>query len=121
MKNQRGFTLIEIMLSIMILTIALIPMAGMFSSAHYGITHGKKATEAMALAQDIMEGQKARHLKNLNIVAVSRTTAELSGFEYSVNVSEPVEKIKDVKVTVYYSLDGAEQTVSLITRMGDWR
>ncbi len=105
----------------MILTIALIPMAGMFSSAHSVLAHGSKATEAMALAQDIMEGQKARHLKNLNIVSISRTPADVEDYDYSVNVSEPVDKIKEVKVTVYYRLDDVEQSVSLMTRMGDWK
>lgn len=120
-KNTKGYTLIEIMLSLFILTVTLIPLVGMLSGAHFSIRHGSASTEAMSLAQEIMEEQKARHLKNLNLVSLSRRETGREGYEYSVQVRELAEKIKEVEVVIYYSLEDAEKSVSLLTRMCDWR
>jgi prepilin-type N-terminal cleavage/methylation domain-containing protein len=120
-KSTKGYTLIEILLSLLILTVALIPLVGMFSGAHFSIKHGSASTEAMSVAQEIMEEQKARHLKNLNLVSLSRRETGREGYEYSVQVREQAAKITEVEVVIYYSLEDAEETVSLLTRMCDWR
>jgi len=122
MRNQRGFTLLEIMIALVILGIALIPMAGMYTTAHFSLKQGSEATEALGLAQQIMEEQKAKYLQKSQIETVPRIISPVrSDCQYAVEVTEESSKVTRIKVTVYYQVKGQERTLSLVTRMGDWK
>lgn len=122
MRNQRGFTLLEIMIAIVILGIALIPMAGMFTTAHLSLKQGSESTEALGLAQQIMEEQKAKYLQESSLTGVTRTDSPIrSDCQYAVEVLDESSRIKSVRVTIYYKVNGQERSLSLVTRMGDWK
>ncbi|MDO9528841.1 MAG: prepilin-type N-terminal cleavage/methylation domain-containing protein, partial [Syntrophales bacterium] len=53
--NNNGFTLIEIMIAIFILTVALLGLAGVTVSVINGNAFSKEITTATTLAQDKME------------------------------------------------------------------
>ena len=120
MRDQRGFTLLEIMIAIVILGIALIPMAGMFTTAHLSLKQGSEDTQALGVAQEIMEEQKVKHLKQETLANGAGTKGV---FPYSVTVTDvdSEHKIKNVVVIVNYELNGNPRSVSLVTRMGDWK
>ena len=54
-KNQNGFTLIEIMIAVTVLTIGILAIAKMQLSAVKGNSYASGLTEASTLAQDKME------------------------------------------------------------------
>jgi type IV pilus modification protein PilV len=54
-KNERGFTLIEVMVAIVILTIGLISLAGLLTTTMRSTTFGKNTTIANNLAQQELE------------------------------------------------------------------
>ena len=121
MRNQQGFTLLEIVISLLILGIALVPMLGMFSTAHLGLNHGNLSTEALGLAQEIMEDLKLQHLKGIGLdSSPRRAIAGHHDYSYEVHVHSAGSRLKQVKVTVYYSLAGQERSLSLLTKMGEW-
>ena len=59
MKNEAGYSLVEVMVSIIILAIALLPMAGMFDMGINSATAGGKYEKARALANLKMEEAKS--------------------------------------------------------------
>ena len=59
LKNESGYSLIEVMVSIMLLTIAILPMAGMFDMGLTSATKGSSYDKARALANLKMEEAKS--------------------------------------------------------------
>ncbi len=54
-RNEKGFTLLEILVALSILSIGLLGMAGLTTSIIHGNTLSKKVTTATTLGQDRME------------------------------------------------------------------
>ena len=59
LKTEAGYSLVEVMVSIIILAIALLPMAGMFDMGINSATAGGKYEKARALANLKMEEAKS--------------------------------------------------------------
>jgi prepilin-type N-terminal cleavage/methylation domain-containing protein len=59
LKNESGYSLIEVMVSIMLLSIAIIPMAGMFDMGLTSATKGSSYDKARALANLKLEQAKS--------------------------------------------------------------
>ncbi len=55
LKDESGYSLVEVMASIMILTIAIIPMVGMFDMGLNAATRGSNHDKARALAKKQLE------------------------------------------------------------------
>ncbi len=62
-KNQKGFTLIEVMISMLILAIGLLGLAPMMVTTMFGNAFSKDVTSAAFLAQDNLE-----RLKNQSVI-----------------------------------------------------
>jgi prepilin-type N-terminal cleavage/methylation domain-containing protein len=58
LKNEAGFSLVEVMVSIMILAIAILPMVGMFDMGLNTATTGTKYDRARTLANTMLEQAK---------------------------------------------------------------
>lgn len=123
-NKDKGFTLLEIMIAIVILSLAIVPATGMFSTAQFGYKMGSDSTTALGEAQRIMEECRIRRLQGATVENVSRTAIENQpDYYYTVDViEEGGNSLITVRVTVYYPLGGQERELSLVTRMGDaWR
>ena len=59
LKNEAGYSLAEVMVAIMLLTIAIIPMVGMFDAGLKAATEGSNYDKARALAKKQMEIAKS--------------------------------------------------------------
>ncbi len=55
LKNEAGYSLVEVMVAILILAVAIIPMAGMFDAGLKASTQGSNLDQARALANQQME------------------------------------------------------------------
>jgi prepilin-type N-terminal cleavage/methylation domain-containing protein len=81
-KKESGYSLVEVMAAIVILTIAIIPMVGMFDSALRAVSTSGDYGVARACA-----GQKLEQLRSLPYETVSAGlpdgTCEPSGFRYA--------------------------------------
>ena len=64
-RKKRGFTLIEVLIALIILSIALLALAGLMTSSTRNNASGGHLTEAATLAQDTLERLK---LTPLNIL-----------------------------------------------------
>jgi Tfp pilus assembly protein PilV len=88
LKAESGYSLIEVVASIMILTIAILPMVGVFGSGIRGATSSGNYDKARALANLKMEQAKSLSFdsaKNSFPVSPSAPDATNGYYEYTCN------------------------------------
>lgn len=93
--GDEGFTLLELILVVMVATVAIAPLMSMFSNAVYNSVKPVIATEAVFLAQEKIEtiiadaaaqGRGYDYIINSNYPDISNPP-EFSGFSISVTVA----------------------------------
>ena len=110
-KSEPGYSLVEVMVAIVVLTLAILPMVGMFEAALRAATTSGDYDRARACAN-----QKLEHAKSLPYEVVkagpSGGVCEPSGFGYAVStqfVDEDLQNVGDdrglMKVTVTVEWD----------------
>ena len=60
MKNEKGFSLVELLIAIFLLTVGLLAVAGMQTTAINANSFANKLSTATALAQEVMEDLLSR-------------------------------------------------------------
>ena len=119
--NDRGFTIIEVLIAIVILSIALLGMAGLTMGIMAGNDHSKLSTTAVTLAQDKME--EVRRLGYSGIPSTDTTATEnysaISGYPLFKRttvtvVDSPSAGMKTVTVTVYWNSDARSAELKTI-------
>ena len=100
--NNKGFTLIEVLVAMVILSVGLLGTAALITGIINGNKVSNRITTATVLAQDKMEEIKSVGYSN----AVSETRAFLPSpddkYERTVVCDSPVANMKTVTVTVYW-------------------
>jgi prepilin-type N-terminal cleavage/methylation domain-containing protein len=110
--EERGYSLVEVMVSIMILAIAIIPMVGMFDMGLKSATTGSNYDKARALADSNLE--KVRSLP------YSTATATYKPVNAAPTAGTPVScdsGIFDCEVTTTYVNDDLNASSTAINRM----
>ena len=117
-KNQEGFTLMEVMISIIILSVALLALAGLQIISIRGNSFGGTMTEAITLARDKIEDLKRDDWEN---VATGEDTQVARGINYARNWAVQEDMVGQTKeVTVTVSWDNGNHQVSLATTLADY-
>jgi type IV pilus assembly protein PilV len=76
-KNEKGFTLIEVMISMVILAIGILGLAPLMVLSIYSNTYSQDLTRATAVAQDRIEQLKSA--PNFAVVPYTETTNNVDG------------------------------------------
>ncbi len=121
-KNRvQGFTLIELMVALFILSIGLLAMAKMQMSSIQGNAFGGRMTTAVALAQDQMEDLINRSLDPWPVATESEPVSDptLMGVTYSGHevtwTIEPDSPIANVAtLTVVVQWPGGQTPITLV-------
>ncbi len=112
-QRQDGFTLIEVLISISLLTIALLGLCGATVMAMKGNSLSQMSTKATIMAKDKIEG-----LKNLNYAQVA-SGSDIPETNYArqwtVADASPVTDAKTIAVTVSWTWQGLARNVTLTT------
>lgn len=120
--NSNGFTLIEIMIAIFILTVALLGMAAVTVSVINGNAFSKEITTATTLAQDKME-----EIKNLGYSGTpssdTTTTEDYKSItdyptykrDTEIDAASPGANMKTITVTVSWKRGSTTHNVILKT------
>ena len=95
MKSQSGFTLIEMVLVIVIISVASVPLFGLFSRAATSLLINEKTQTAAQLAQEQAEFLLAiRRNQDFDAAELSGNTSEVlsgnyAGFNRSTVITQP--------------------------------
>lgn len=102
--RQSGFTLIEVMFTMLILTIGILAVVGNQYLVINGTTNGNVVTQEMNLAQRYMEqyknSQDPTTLTNQNIVGVNEEGNPGGPYNVSIRVSNPFSSVASRLVRV---------------------
>ena len=113
LRNNKGFTLVEIMIAIFILVIALLGLISVTVMVIKGNSFSKTMTTATTLAKDRME-----QLKNTaygSLAGGTDTAESIYTRTWIVNDNSPAANMKTIAVTVTWSWQGAPHNVPLRT------
>jgi len=121
--GQRGMTMIELMVALMLLSVALIALAASFPYSMYAVVGGGLQTQATALAQAALEDARRTTFANLPLLSSPKATVPgWTGFEREVLVSDytpagscAASSCRKVEVRVWFTSQQGETQTSLIT------
>ncbi len=116
-QNQRGFTLIEIMVAVALLSVGLLGMAGLTVGIMRGNSLSSQVTTATALAQAKMED-----IKRVGYSGATESTEDynsISGYPLyqrvtEVDVESPDPGMKTVTITVLWDSGASSIAVETI-------
>ncbi|MGI9860039.1 prepilin-type N-terminal cleavage/methylation domain-containing protein [Moorella naiadis] len=123
--NNRGLTLIEVLVASVILVAVLAPMLGMFTTAASGYTRAGQETIALNLARARMETCLAAGYDGLdNLAGVNapwQTDPDNAGYEDMITITlyDPLLEVKKLVVQVR-PVNGPAGQVELATLVARW-
>ena len=118
LKNQKGFTLMEVMIAVIILSVALLALAGLQIVSIRGNSFGGTMTEAITLARDKIEDLKRDDWDNV-VAGNHHDDQVVRGITYARNwVVQMVGQTKEVTVTV--SWDNGNHQISMATILAEY-
>ncbi len=117
--HDKGFTLIEVLVSIVILALGLLSLATLASTVMHGNAFGKEMTVATTLAEERMEEVKRLGYANAETAAGTENYGTITNYGdhrrvTSVSASTPAAGMKTVTVTVFWGADAYSVTLSAI-------
>jgi type IV pilus assembly protein PilV len=109
LSGDQGFTLIEIMITLVILSISLIALAGMQVSAIRGNAYSKRLTTAVAIAEQAIEQLKSGTYAAIQSQSAAQVTQSGLNFTRQVTVTDnsPMNNTKTVAVILQWK-DGSK-------------
>jgi type IV pilus assembly protein PilV len=111
-----GFTLIEVMMTLVILSIGLIALASMQISAMRGNSFSRRMTTAASVAEQVLEQVKNTPYNNVQSQSSTQVSASNMTFNSQVSVTNNTPpNAKTVQVTVTWSDRGKSHNLQLAT------
>ncbi|MBN1872500.1 MAG: prepilin-type N-terminal cleavage/methylation domain-containing protein [Candidatus Omnitrophica bacterium] len=117
-KKDAGFTLLEVLIAIIVLTVGAIAVIGAFSEGLFASRTSENMESALHIAQAKLEEIKDTAFDSL---ADSGPTADpdFPEFDVTVDVSEG-DNPMEVDVTVSWNTKGGEASATLTTLVADY-
>jgi len=122
-RNSSGLTLLEVVIAMLLLTVALLGLAAAFPNAYFAVNGGRQFTTAAVLGQEVIEGAKRRSF--LAVTAAGLTAeypASPPGYESytrQIQVEDILEGgaivMKRVIVTTRFDLQATQVSVPVVT------
>ena len=113
-QRKSGFTLLEVLITLVLLTTGLIALLQATSSGLFSSRDNESELVALNLAQEKVEDLRNKSFANV----VNEAKAAVSGFadfQRDVVVTTPVANLKQVTVTVYWNASGGEVSENIVS------
>ena len=106
-NNDNGFTLIEVLIAIVILSVGFLGMAALTVGIINGNKFSNDLTTATTLAQDKMEDIRRQDYSDVTAETKAACLSPYSEYERKVEVSadDPATGMKTITVTAYWDSD----------------
>lgn len=118
MNLNKGFTLLEILLAIIVITVGMVSVLTAFSRGIFVSATASDFQTASALAQGKMEEIKDTAFASISSEARA-SVSNFAGFDRAVSVASipggSGSKLKQVAVTIYWETKGGEISQTLTT------
>jgi type IV pilus assembly protein PilV len=121
-SRKEGFTLLEIMITLVILSISLMALAGLQVSAIKGNDFSKRMTTGLAIAQTKLEQIKRTPYANINSEPLTQVTVSSGSnrnlnfhAQVTVNNNIPLQNTKTVNVTVTWKHNSKSYSIPIST------
>jgi prepilin-type N-terminal cleavage/methylation domain-containing protein len=111
-RREAGFSLVELMVALVILTIGLLPLAFVQTRAQQDVFDSGRHTEALAIAQLQME-----ETKSLGFGTAQPDTGQVDSYTWIRDVQNISNGLDQITVTVNWNERGDPRTVRLINRI----
>ena len=101
--KSKGFTLIEILIAIIILSISLLALAGLMATTTQNTSFGGHITEAITLAQDRLEELRVTQWANI-VTGTDTRTMGISGIVYTRTWNVvPSGNLRTITITISWT------------------
>ena len=116
-ERDDGFTLIEIMITLVILSVGLLALAGLQVNAIKGNTNSRRMTTAVFIAEKKLEQIKNTPYTNIQSESIQQVTEASANFTRQVTVTSnnPLQNTKKIDVIVTWKDGSKSYTVPLST------
>ena len=114
MRDRTGFTLVELLLALLLITAGLFPLLNLVSTSLFVAGNSQTMLSALNLAQAKMEDIKNTPFDSV-ITQAKSSVPGASGYSQEVQVSNPETTLKDIKVIIYWKEKSAELNLNLET------
>jgi len=105
--NSKGFTLIEVLISLVILAVSLLALAGLMTTSTRNTASGGRLTEAATFAQDKLEELRAMSWESLPLNQISDSPMSRPGVQYDRSwIARPNAlnaDIKEIEITIRWT------------------
>jgi Tfp pilus assembly protein PilV len=114
MLKEDGFTLLEVLIAVLLFTVGVVAIIGLFSAGLISSIDAENTAIAMNLARARMEEIRNKDFTLMNNEAKG-TVGGFPGFQREVLVTTTLADLKQVMVNVYWTFKGGETDVSFTT------
>jgi len=115
--NSKGFTLIEVLITLIILAVSLLALAGLMATTTKSNASGGQITEASTIAQDRLEELRAVQWDNIPVGDVSDQRNGSTGINYVRNLNvQQNGNLKTVTLTINWT-DRTNHSIRLLSVM----
>ena len=112
--KSNGFTLIEVLIAIVILSVSLLALAALMATTTQNTSFGGHITEAITLAQDRLEELRVTQWANI-VTGTDTRTVGISGIVYTRNWNVVVNgNVRTITITISWN-DRINHTINLIS------
>ena len=115
-RTEKGFTILEVLIAISVLSIGILAVASMQVSAMWGNNFAARQTEGTTIALDRMEKLLSLSYQAADLSSGNHTDPNPpNGYSIVWNVEDdtPLNNSKQVRVTVKWSSHGAQKAFSV--------
>jgi type IV pilus modification protein PilV len=118
-SDRRGFSLVEIMIAVLVLTIGMLGATALLLSIIDSNRFSDRLSTAVTLSRDRLEEVKRLGYNNADTAAGTEDYGSISNFSLykrvtTVSSNTPAANMKTVNVTVYWDSDAHSVTLSTI-------
>lgn len=114
---EAGFTIIEVLVAIMILTVGILAMMGTSAAVQRLITRGRRVTQATQLGEQVLDSLRLK--ANENLIACTGLTSNATGYsrqavtvKWGVGALTPNGNVSERQVQVYLTYAADRKNLS---------